>query len=100
MRATSGVTEGVSFVELTASLETRIEREGTDFRVGLKPAQRDVVAARTRQVEMAGKYRMNTEGKLPIKQPHFTLNTENYEPRVAAATIYSALSLGPAASDA
>jgi len=89
-----------SFVELHAKLETRIGREGTEFRLGLKPSQRDVEAAKLRQVEMAAKYRMNTIGQLPIQYPHFTLNTEAYEPEAAAETIISALAIQAVRSDA
>jgi hypothetical protein len=81
------------FVELTADLDTRIEREGTEFRVALKPSQRDVAAARERQVEMASRYRMNTDGKLPINYRHLTLNTETYEPKDAARAIFKAFAL-------
>jgi hypothetical protein len=88
------------FVELTASLETRMGREGSEFRVGLKPAQRDASAARTRQVEMARQYRMNTMGSLPIQYPHITLNTEDHEPKSAAAVIYKALGLETPRGDA
>ncbi len=41
----------VFFVELLASLEARIAREGTPFRVRLKPNQGDVAAARARQLK-------------------------------------------------
>jgi cytidylate kinase len=88
------------FVELTASLQARIAREGTEFRVGLKPAQRNVAAARVRQVETDKRYRMNTEGRLPLKYRHITLNTEHYEPREAAHVILKTLELGSHHSDA
>lgn len=99
----AGLFEGhggtASFVELTAGLATRIGREGSEFRVQLKPAQRDVAAARARQVETAAQYRMNTDGKLPIEYPHLTLNTEDYEPRAAANVIIDALALESVRSD-
>lgn len=66
----------VVFVELQASLEARVEREGTPFRVGLKPIQRDVDGARARQVEFHARYRMNTDGALPLPYPHLILDTE------------------------
>lgn len=77
----------VYFVELLATLESRIAREGTPFRIDLKPAQRDVAAARIRQREMQGKYIMNTNGQLPLPYPHLVLDTETMEPDQAAATI-------------
>ena len=82
-----------SFVELTASLGARIGREGLAFRAGLKPAQRDVAAAKTRQVDMVARYRMNSDGQLPIAYRHFTLSTEDDEPKAAAGVIFKALKL-------
>ena len=81
----------VLFVELLASLETRIAREGTEFRMALKPAQRDVAAARARQVDFEGKYMLNTDGRLPLDSPHIVLDTEALSPREAAQIIEAAL---------
>lgn len=88
----------VYFVELLASLEARVAREGTPFRIDLKPAQRDVTAARARQHEMQGKYVMNTDGQLPLPYPHLILDTETMSPGQAAAKIATTFKL--AASDA
>lgn len=84
----------VFFVELLASLETRIAREGTPFRVRLKPNQGDVAAARARQLEFASKYEMNTDGRLPIAYPHIIIDTETMAPEAAAAEIQKQLGLG------
>jgi hypothetical protein len=84
----------VSFVELRAGLAARLAREGTPFRLGLKPALRDAAAARLRQVEMDAKYRMNSDGTLPLDAPHLILDTEQMEPAEAAARICSAFGLG------
>jgi len=70
-----------------ASLEARVAREGTPFRIDLKPALRDVAAARARQREMQGKYVMNTDGQLPLPYPHLILDTETMKPDQAAAKI-------------
>jgi hypothetical protein len=77
----------VFFVELLASLQTRIEREGTPFRIGLKPELRDVEAAQRRQVDFDSKYTMNTNGQLPLNYPHLVLNTEVIDPKSAANEI-------------
>jgi hypothetical protein len=81
----------VLFVELLASLEARIAREGSEFRIGLKPFHRDVDAARARQVAYAGKYRLNTDGQLPLDYPHLVLDTEALTPVDAAQRIKAAL---------
>ena len=80
----------VLFVELQASLPTRIDREGTPFRVALKPAQLDVEAARARQVGFDAKFRMNTGGVLPLDWPHLVLDTETLGPTEAARKITEA----------
>ncbi len=83
----------VFFVELQASLPTRIAREGTPFRVTLKPYLRDVDAARLRQVTMDENYKMNTDGTLPFKYPHLLINTEETVPKDAALIIENNFSL-------
>lgn len=84
----------VMFVELTASLQCRIDREGTPLRLALKPAQRDVQAARQRQVELDTRYRMNTAGKaLPLPYAHFAIDTELCTPDAAARLVQQHLEL-------
>ena len=88
----------VHFVELLASLESRLAREGTPFRVKHKPNQDDVEAARARQIEFASQYKMNTDGRLPISYPHLVIDTEAFSPEDAAVEI--AMRLGLVAGDA
>lgn len=82
----------VHFVELLADLPTRIEREGTPFRVTMKPSQRDVAAARARQVEIDSKYQMNTDGQLPLSYPHLVLDTQALGPEQVARKIQGFIS--------
>ena len=77
----------VDLVEVLASLETRIAREGTPFRVKWKPNQGDVEAARQRQRAEAGAHRMNSDGVLPIARPHIVIDSEAFERAEAAAEI-------------
>ena len=77
----------IFFVELLARLNTRIAREGTAFRIGLKPSQRDVEAARARQIDAAAQHRMNTGGVLPLGYPHLVVDTESIDPPGAALHI-------------
>lgn len=83
----------VHFVELRASLQARIDREGTPFRARLKPNQGDVEAARARQVAFDQAHRMNTDGALPIGRPHLVVDTEATLPDEAAAHIQATLGL-------
>jgi cytidylate kinase len=83
----------VYFVELLASLEARIDREGTPFRASLKPNQEDVAAARARQVQFARRYKMNTDGKLPLAYPHLIIDTEATSPSEASEKIQATFGL-------
>ena len=85
----------VFLVELQASLQARIDREGTPFRVRLKPNQGDVAGARARQVESDRLHRMNTDGKLSISRPHLVIDTETMQPDAAAARIQAEWALQP-----
>ncbi len=83
----------VYFVELLASLEQRMAREGTPFRAKHKPNQEDVQAARDRQVQFASQFKMNTDGQLPFTGRHIILDTEKVTPDQAAAEIQRAFGL-------
>jgi hypothetical protein len=69
----------VYFVELHASVETRLAREGTPFRVALKPSKRNVEQARRTIIEYELKARMNTSGGFPYPNVHLILNTEKQD---------------------
>ena len=83
----------VDLVELLASLDTRIAREGTPLRTLLKPSLGAVEAARQRQRDAAKLYRMNSGGTLPIARQHMVIDTETCEPAQAAAEIRRQLGL-------
>jgi hypothetical protein len=83
----------VDLVELLASLDTRIAREGTPLRTRLKPNLGEVEAARQRQRDAAKTYRMNSGGTLPIARRHVIIDTETCEPAQAAAEILRRLGL-------
>ena len=83
----------VDLVELLASLDTRIAREGTPFRVKWKPNQGDVEAARQRQRDGAAMYRLNSGGTLPIARSHVVIDTETCQPADAATQIRQRLGL-------
>lgn len=86
----------VFFVELLASVDTRIAREGTPFRTGLKPALRDVEAARARQLDIAVRHRMNSRPGELASHAHLQIDTETMSATEAAALIARTFSL-PAA---
>jgi len=79
----------VFFVELVASLQARISREGSKRRVSLKPSKQDVELARSLHVESYGKYRMNSGGDFPYPSRHLVIDTECHIPTEAAKLVVS-----------
>ncbi|MGB5438683.1 MAG: hypothetical protein WBN90_03410 [Gammaproteobacteria bacterium] len=74
----------VHFVELLASLDTRIQRECTPFRRKNKPNQNNLEEAIERQRALDARYTMNTTGVLPLEYPHLIINTEQLSEESAA----------------
>jgi hypothetical protein len=77
----------VFFVELIASLQARLAREGTPLRLSLKPAKRDVERARALHSEVDSKYRMNSNNDFPYPDSHLIVDTERHSPAEAARLI-------------
>ena len=77
----------VFYVELLASLQTRLLREGTAFRVERKPAKRDVHAARKVLLDFEGRFRMNSSGDFPVPELHLLVDTEQQDPVASAELI-------------
>lgn len=77
----------VYFVELVASLQARIEREGTPLRVSLKPSKQDVRLARSLHTQLDGKFQMNSNGDFPYPERHLIIDTERHTPAASARLI-------------
>jgi len=77
----------VFFVELCASMEARLAREGSPFRMALKPSKRNVEQARRTLVEYEAKATMNSSGHFPYPQRHLVLNTEKQDAAESARQI-------------
>ena len=77
----------VHFVELLASLDARIQREGTPFRRKHKPNQDNLEEAVARQRELDAQHTMNTSGKLPLDYPHLVIDTEQMSEQSAAQQV-------------
>lgn len=88
----------VFFVELTASLQARVAREGTPLRLSLKPAKHDVERAKALHLEADGKYRMNSRGDFPYPQGHLVIDTECQSPLESAELIIRHFGLARTAS--
>jgi hypothetical protein len=77
----------VFFVELVASLDARIAREGTELRMSLKPSKRDVPTARALHAQLDKKYKMNSNEDFPYPDAHLVVDSERYSPQEAARVI-------------
>ncbi len=77
----------VFFVELIASLQVRVAREGTPLRISLKPAKRDVEHAKALHDEYDSKHRMNSNNDFPYPDSHLIVDTERHTPAEAARLI-------------
>ena len=77
----------VFLVELLASVQARIQREGTPLRLALKPAKRDVARARALHLELEGRYQLSSLGQFPYPAQHFMVNTESQSPMESARLI-------------
>jgi hypothetical protein len=77
----------VYFVELIASLQTRISREGTALRLSLKPSKQNVELARSLHLEGYGKYQMNSNSNFPYPARHLVIDTERYTPKESAMLV-------------
>ena len=77
----------VFFVELTASKQARIEREGTPLRLSLKPAKQDVGRARALHDVVDAKHQMNSRGQFPYPDRHIIIDTERQSPVGSAQLI-------------
>ena len=66
----------VQFIELLASIDTRIQRECSPFRRKHKPNQDNPEEAAARQRKFDAQYTMNTTGRLPLSYRHLVINTE------------------------
>lgn len=77
----------VFFVELLASTEARIAREGTPLRLALKPAKRDVERARALHAEADARYQLNSNGAFPYPERYLLLDTERQPPDESALLV-------------
>lgn len=76
----------ILFVELQASLETRLERNRTEQRQHHKPSKRDVDFSE--KLLLAGEaYRSNSESDFPYLYPHLKIVNDDLSPQQVVAQI-------------
>ena len=84
----------VDVVELTASQEVRLAREGTPFRLDRKSTKRDVEASRLRLVADDEQHRLNTmHGEHLGPGKHIVLDNSGDDPGATAREIVAALGI-------
>ena len=82
-------------VELSADLETRLERNGTPHRMERKPSKNDLVWSRANLLEGMKKYRLNTdEGEVWFER-HLKIDNTDLSPDEAADRVIEAFGLVP-----
>jgi hypothetical protein len=74
----------IFFVELLASVQTRLAREGTPLRLRLKPSKQDVSRARALHAQVDQQYRMNSNNDFPYPARHMLIDTESQSPAQSA----------------
>ena len=68
------------FVELSADLETRLERNITPHRLEMKPTKRDTEWTRNDILKTAEKYRLNSDPEEYICENHIKIDNTNLSP--------------------
>lgn len=64
----------VLFVELEAPLETRLQRNETEFRLSQKPLKRDLEESRRQVLSSEGVWRMNSGGRFDGRPDYFRVD--------------------------
>lgn len=80
------------FVELYADLETRLERNTTEYRLSQKPSKRDVAKSRARLLDHEARYRMHSDGDFPFAN-HLRIDNTHIGAHAVASQIASHFSL-------
>ncbi len=86
---------GFYFVELSASLERRLERNETPHRMERKASKRDVEWSRANLLGDAEKYRLNSEEGETWFQNHLKIDNTDLGPDEVAERIVEAFGLTP-----
>lgn len=88
----------VVFAELEASLDERLRRNETEFRLAEKPSKRDLDASRKRLLEDDARYQLNSRGAFDDRPDWLRLETTNMSAGEAAERILAHFDLPRATS--
>lgn len=83
------------FVELIASIETRLERNITPNRLESKESKKDIEWSTRDILKTAAKYRLNSDDDEFVCPNHIKINNENLEPEEVVEEIIKRFSLEP-----
>ena len=86
------------FVELTASLETRLARNVTEPRLSSKPSKRDTEASRKGLIENDQTYQLDSNGDFPFAE-YLRIDNTSLEPLAVARQIAAHFGLSTLEAD-
>jgi len=81
------------FVELSADLETRLERNETPHRMERKPSKRDVVWSKSNLLKDAQNHRLNSEDGEILFKNHMKIDNTNLSPDEVADMVIEGFEL-------
>lgn len=81
------------FVELSADLETRLERNETPHRMEMKASKRDVEWSKANLLRDAKKHKLNSDDDEVWFENHIKIDNTNLEPDVVADMVISKFAL-------
>lgn len=84
---------GFYFVELSADLQTRLERNATPHRMERKASKRDVEWSRKNLLSDAEKYKLNTDADTFLFRNHLKIDNTRLSPDEAADRVIRAFGL-------
>jgi hypothetical protein len=82
----------VAFVELAAELDARLVRNRSADRLSEKPSKRDLAASERNLLDLE-RFRLNTDGSIPLAYPHLRIDNTALSAKAVADRVIDALSL-------
>ncbi len=83
------------FVELSATLERRLERNETPHRMEMKPTKRNTERSRKDILKTAGRYKLNTDEGETLFTHHLKIENTDLSPDEVADRVIAAFGLVP-----
>lgn len=87
------------FVELSADLEARLERNATPHRLEMKASKRDIEWSKGNLLRDAERHRLNSDDSEVWFENHIKINNTNLEPDIVADIIIEKFGLVPNEKD-